>query len=542
VTIVLRTVLKRLTAVRWLYRSLKALQRLAPAERAFIEHNRRIWTGPAPSGAREILTDLWPVPQTVISYAYVLNALARKHGAAIRAFSDDGSVRLSPTYRIYRSFGVSGLVVPDARASRSLRRDVRDCLARAQNKDDLLHLTYRGINIGVAVIETYLRRFSEPTVDFDDPRLAALMCELFALADYWDARLSTGRTAAVVVSHDCYESAVLCRIAYKHGVPAVLPNAWDITVSRKPHDSFEYFNRLPEIFQSLPAALREQGERWGREQIEARVTGAPKGMLPYMTTSAFTEGMADRPRLRQSGKLKVLIATHCFFDNPHHYGGMIFPDFYTWIEFLGRLSEETDYDWYLKTHPDPLPGTDSAIRRLLDRFPAITLLPSDTSGRQLVAEGLDFVLTCYGTVGEEYPYLGVQVVTAGYNPRIAYRFNHHADTREKYERLIRSLPELRLEGVERIPEFVFMRLAFTVVDDFMFRSYRGFNEQSIEDQHGLAGYQRFLDEFTPTMHDARVDVIAQFLDSGGRNLFEFVAGRPLSAVVRDDGMGAAVPR
>ena len=28
----------------------------------------------------------------------------------------------------------------------------------------------------------------------------------------------------------------------------------------------------------------------------------------------------------------------------------IFPDFYQWLLFLGKVSKKTDYDWYIKTH------------------------------------------------------------------------------------------------------------------------------------------------------------------------------------------------
>ena len=29
----------------------------------------------------------------------------------------------------------------------------------------------------------------------------------------------------------------------------------------------------------------------------------------------------------------------------------LFPDFYEWLIFLSKISENTDYDWYIKDHP-----------------------------------------------------------------------------------------------------------------------------------------------------------------------------------------------
>ncbi|MFB1022343.1 MAG: hypothetical protein QMC40_06245, partial [Vicingaceae bacterium] len=77
-------------------------------------------------------------------------------------------------------------------------------------------------------------------------------------------------------------------------------------------------------------------------------------------------------------------------------------DFYEWLCFIGDISEKTNYDWYLKIHPDPLPGTLDNIHEILQNYPRITVIPHLTSHLQLANEGIDFVLTCFGTVGIEY--------------------------------------------------------------------------------------------------------------------------------------------
>ena len=43
---------------------------------------------------------------------------------------------------------------------------------------------------------------------------------------------------------------------------------------------------------------------------------------------------------------------HDFFDATHIYGSTLFVDFYEWLKFLGKLSETTDYDWYIKNRPN----------------------------------------------------------------------------------------------------------------------------------------------------------------------------------------------
>ena len=70
-------------------------------------------------------------------------------------------------------------------------------------------------------------------------------------------------------------------------------------------------------------------------------------------------------RLQGVNTKKILIATHCFFDSPHSYGNNLFPDFHDWLDFLGNMTEETDYDWYIKTHPDYVQGTMEIIESFI---------------------------------------------------------------------------------------------------------------------------------------------------------------------------------
>ena len=43
------------------------------------------------------------------------------------------------------------------------------------------------------------------------------------------------------------------------------------------------------------------------------------------------------------------MVTH-HFDAPHAWGDLLFDDF-EWMDYLGKLSNELDYDWYIKLHP-----------------------------------------------------------------------------------------------------------------------------------------------------------------------------------------------
>ena len=51
--------------------------------------------------------------------------------------------------------------------------------------------------------------------------------------------------------------------------------------------------------------------------------------------------------IKNSKKLKILIPTHCFLI-VHIHMVTTFSDFYEWIDFLGKISNKTDYTGILK--------------------------------------------------------------------------------------------------------------------------------------------------------------------------------------------------
>ena len=88
--------------------------------------------------------------------------------------------------------------------------------------------------------------------------------------------------------------------------------------------------------------------------------------MHYSNKSAYTN-VYKQKLIKKSEKIKILIATHCFFDSPHSYGKNIFPDFYEWLDYLGKISNKTDYDWYIKLHPNYHPLTMNVINHFLKK-------------------------------------------------------------------------------------------------------------------------------------------------------------------------------
>ena len=225
--------------------------------------------------------------------------------------------------------------------------------------------------------------------------------------------------------------------------------------------------------------------------------------------------------LRDSQKLKVLIATHCFYDNPHGYDEFMFPDFYEWLHFLGKISDETNYDWYLKSHPDPLPGTFEVLNEISTCYPNISVIPYDTSHHQIIDEGINVVLTGFGTIGHEYPYFGIPVINCAFNPHIAYNFNWHAKSVNHYKELLLNLASLNISiDKNEMYEFYYMNYKYTNLDDLIYNSHSQMTVDLDEkSQFSLDAYIYFIKKLSEEKNKEIKINIKKFIKSNKKNYY-----------------------
>ena len=118
---------------------------------------------------------------------------------------------------------------------------------------------------------------------------------------------------------------------------------------------------------------------------------------------------------------------------------------FEWLNFLGRKSlNNSRYDWYIKLHPSDYDANKNKFKYFLSKYKKFKLLPKNVSHNQLINDGINCVLTCYGSIGHEYPFFRIPVINAGHNPHIGYNFNFHPKTKKDYENLIDKIESLRV--------------------------------------------------------------------------------------------------
>lgn len=480
----------------------------------------------------EILVDLFPSTSSIVVFRHFLPILSQKLGARLVGFSTEYGPRaflrrwtsLKKIKRIYSGLGVKDSVVVrnfSHTASEQARAKTQEFRDSKPTKESLLRLQAESITIGDLVYDSYLRDYFLPTVDFDDNAFWEKLEFGFKVLYFWLEYLNTHDVRALVVSHEVYiQYGIVARLimALKRSVYI----AGDMALHRLDEARFlcsfhyvDYRSKFANLSDRDKAAAISES----RDKLERRLSGDSNEKIIYADKMAYGNVVHSARVLRESGKFKVLIATHCFMDNPHGYRWMVFPDFWEWLEFLGQKSEELDYDFYLKTHIDVLKENLPIIEKIVAKYPRITWIPSTTTHNQLLAEGIDAALTVHGSIAYEYAYLGKTVLCAGDGPHEPYSFAYLARSKEEYTDHLKRLPELSpLNAKQQILEFYYMHYVFHSVPNWFFNKFDEYLGRigGYGARHGSSVYKYYIDAIGSRKNEIeRVErVISNFLESG----------------------------
>ena len=443
-------------------------------EKEFIRHNKKIFI-PKPNRSKPlVLMELNESSANLISYSYMASILEKKYDATIYSFIPNvprsffkksmwefRRIFGYKTLRIFKSFGTDRLIIPSI--SGPMKIEVNDIFQKKisfiKTKDDLENLTIFGILFGDLIYDYYLNYYKEPEIDLSSKKFRQHLRFCIGLIVFWNSYIKNNDVKAISVSHTVYSNAIPSRIANNYDLPSYQTTVEDIFLLTKDRFlAYTEFKDFRSVFENLPANIKRQGMSKAKERVEARFSGKVGVDMSYSKKSAFGNKL-DFRLIKKSSNIKILVAPHCFFDSPHPFGNNLFPDVLEWLKELVEISKITNYDWYVKTHPDFLQATKDVVDNFFRDEPNFTILPSNSSHNQIIDEGINFALTMYGSIGFEYAAKNIPVINASLNnPHIAYDFNINPKSRAEYIDIL-----MKLESIEHpivlkdVYEYYFMK-------------------------------------------------------------------------------------
>ena len=485
-----------------------------------------------------VLVDYTYTVQQHVPYSYLSYVLSKKYNAKLLLFKADIAISFLKNiyfqfcyyfsiypFSIFKSFGVLSSVFyiftkEDKDQSLILFRKI---LSKIKNKDDILKIKIKKIVIGDLIYDHYLKMYRTPTIEINDKAFIDFLFHSILFFNYWKRFFKTNKIKAVIAGHSVYLTGIICRIAIEKKIPVYFLTLEKLYKLDKknvhPQLSFKY---LKKNFKELSTNEQRQLVNRARERIDLRIKKNKIGVdMYYSKKSAWLNSNSNKHVLFKSNKIKILISPHCFFDSPHVNGKMLFPDFYEWINFLGNISEQTDYHWYIKSHPDYLPGNELIIRNFANKYKKFNILHPNTSHHQIIKDGINFVLTCYGTIGFEYAIMGLPVINASTNnPHVNYNFNIHAKSISNYRNILLNLNKIKLNiKKNEIYEYYGMRFLASKVS-YIFDDNEKFLNKYNYELHSmpLKFYSDFINQWNEEEHKKIINNINSFLRSKSYNM------------------------
>jgi len=418
-----------------------------------------------------IFTDIFKVPHHLYITNCLTNYLSEKYDYEVSTYNTKPRKSFD---KVYKALNINHRIISLNEENIKISKKIFiKFFTSNPSKKKLINFKLKNVNIGIDIYESILKS-GKPTVSFG--KISTYFYFFLGLKYflYFKKLFDQKKISACFLSHDCYiQCGILSRLATKNKIPLFYANERTITFSENDFDNYWLFKRYKIYFRNY-VKNKKHALKLAKNDLKKRLSGKVGIKMSYQTKSAFTNNQVPKQILNTKNK-KILIAPNCFYDNPHAYGKMKFPDFWEWLTYIKVVANKSNHDWYIKPHRDYLPNTVEHIREII-KDSKITLIDSETSFYQLKDEGIEYVVTCFGTVGHELPLLGFTVINFGYNPQINYNFNYHCLSKKRFKELILKNLRPKKININEIYEFFYIHKYFLHDDTFFFKSYENYKK------------------------------------------------------------------
>lgn len=419
-----------------------------------------------------------------ITYFFLLKVLKKKNDVVesfitfpsfltdsrFKRFTDSikiflGNIFLFKSFGFVKSIGINKIFKPKIQKKHVYKSldFLKKFSKKKSTRERIINLKINNVHVGDIIYDSYLKFYKEPTIEVLDPKFIKFFKNFITLYFYWEDYFKKNNVKTVMILHDTYLTGIPARIAISKKIKTIAPTVAKIyQLNKKIPYAMKEFLFYRSKFNKFKKTFQKKALKRSQKELDGRFKGTKFNFYyPYLNSNPFKKTYLKKKILKLNNKYKVLILPHSFIDSPNVYGGSLFPDTYQWLIYLIKISKKTNYEWYIKTHPDfNIYGdpTEKIIKNLISNCPNIVWLDPKISHHQIIKEGINSVFTCHGSAGSEYPFFNIPVINASLNnPHIKYNFNIHPRSIKNLKTIIYNLPKIKLKiNKDEIREYFFM--------------------------------------------------------------------------------------
>jgi len=431
------------------------------------------------------------------------------------------------TFGVYRSFGTENfLKIKHSKfiIEKSIK-SFKYFYKKNFSLKKLENLCVENIWIGDLIYDSYLKKFSTSTINLNSQNFKFFFLECLKNFFYWLDYFNKNKVSGIVVGHAVYVSSLPLRIAEYKKIPnfnfsemSIVNCSKKISYKNRKNSSDIHSRFFKKIFKKFKKSEIKNYLKIGKESLKEIISGEKK--YSYLKKNFFSKKTISVNYFNNLGKKKVVIYSHMFSDSPHIYGNHFFSDFAVWLNFLGEIIKKTDYEWFIKSHPNEDKTTKIAIESFLKNFPHVRLLPKNISNLYL-ARKIDFALTVFGTVASELPVFGIKVINASRNnPHFDYKFCINPKNIFEYKKILLNLNNNKFKiNLNDIYEYHYMKKNYLVPENsYIFSDIKDYfkidRETGREVRWTNFCYKVWLNKFSKEKHFKIKRMFEKFIISG----------------------------
>ena len=335
-----------------------------------------------------------------------------------------------------------------------LKKKYNELLGSINKKEDISSIRIENILVGDLFYDTYTRWNSEPTIIIDSDHFKSMLGKYLNEFYHWYDLIEKGLIKSIVVSHPVYNLAIPLRIAQKFGIPVYIGSINFLQYFDKGRKHL-WENEYRDHYKLLSNEDKIKALNYSKKKLKIKFNpnqnNADSDQNVMSERNIHSEKLDTFSPIRKknifvkNGKPNVVILAHCFYDSPHNEGEWIFADFYEWVIHLLKLSQTTDYNWYIKKHPASVNQklNDQTIEELVGKYPNINIL-EDVNNTELLADNVSLILTAWGSAGYEFSYHEVPVILASNNcSYVGYNFAYKPKDVHDFDYAIKNFQNIK---------------------------------------------------------------------------------------------------
>ena len=477
---------------------------------------------------RFVLIEVFEQTPSLISYLFFFISLNKKNNLKPILFKPTNAnifrnrikefipLSIINLYKLF--FRSKKIIYPNTNNIKLDKKSVK-ILDSIKTKKDLINLKINNIWVGDLFYDNYLRSNNLITIDITSQIFKKEISKYIVLFLFWEKYFNLKKVSALIISHSVYLIGLPARIAINKNIKVYLVRSSDVVaLSKKYIHAYDGYKDYPKIFSKINKKDQVQGLKIAKEELYKRLLGKSdkltKTNQPNKISPFSSELKIEKNKNKNKNrKIKILVATHDFNDAIHIYGKNLFTDFYEWLEYLGNFSINQDYEWLIKFHPANFDGNYDKAKNIIQKYKKFKIIDKFSTHNYLIKQGIDCVLTVYGSIAHEYPLMNIPVINAGNNPHYGYDFCLHPRTVKEYEYYLKNIKNIKIKRnfPKKIFEFYFMNF---LTDYSPLKSLSFF--YGLRKQHQIFSY--FFNKKINLNEEKIIDVYTKFIKSKKRKL------------------------